>query len=266
MIPWADMKGGKSRISCPSCGRGKADRTCGVLHIVGRSVAHCFRCDYVEHREGQCVEGDVVAVEQRHETLSNWARQQWDDSENVHSVGRSYLLARGCVIPPRDGDLRYHFGMKHSPSKYVGPALVALISDPLTGKPLSLHRTWITADGKKPADPAKMYLKGHSSRGVCRLWPDEAVQGGLAIAEGIESALSLAHAFTPAWACLDAGNMAAFPVLPGIESLTIAADNDEAGIRAAEACARRWKAAGREVRVVMAPGHKQDMNDLVVAA
>jgi hypothetical protein len=35
--------------------------------------------------------------------------------------------------------------------------------------------------------------------------------------------------FTPAWALGDAGNVRAFPVLSGIECLTIVVDNDEGG-------------------------------------
>lgn len=36
-------------------------------------------------------------------------------------------------------------------------------------------------------------------------------------------------------------------VLPAIQSLTIFADHDEAGLNAAQACARRWQLTGREV-------------------
>ena len=266
MVPWSEVRSGKSRITCPGCGKSKSDKTCGVLNTPEKGIAHCFRCGLISHRDGEYEAGEYVEDGKRFDTLAPWAQKWWDQSEPIHSVGSSYLKARSCVLPPRDGDLRYHFGLKHSPSKYIGPALIALITDPLTAKPLSLHRTWICADGKKATKPGRMYLGRHAARGVCRLWPDEAVQGGLGIAEGIESALSLAHAFTPVWACLDAGNMYHFPVLPGVESLTIAADNDEAGIRAAEACARRWKAAGREVRVVMGENEKEDLNDLAVAA
>jgi hypothetical protein len=94
-----------------------------------------------------------------------------------------------------------------------------------------------------------------------RLWPDDAVAMGLGIAEGIESALSLAHAFQPVWALIDAGNLAAMPALPGIDALTIAADHDDAGIDAAHACADRWSDVGTEVRVVIA-AEKTDMNDV----
>jgi len=135
-------------------------------------------------------------------------------------------------------------------------------------EPLTLHRTWICANGDKAAcDPPRMLLGNHrKAGGVIRLWPDDAVTTGLGIAEGIETALSLAHGFTPVWACIDAGNLAAFPVLEGIESLVIAADHDEAGISAANACATRWTDAGREVRIVMPDQAKTDLNDLARAA
>jgi phage/plasmid primase-like uncharacterized protein len=169
---------------------------------------------------------------------------------------------------PEDGHLRYHAELKHPPSGAVAPAMVALVTDAVTGEEITLHRTWIRGDGTKaPLDPPRMLLGGHrKAGGVIRLWPDEAVTTALGIAEGIETALSLAHAFRPVWACIDAGNLAAFPMLDGIESLTIAADNDAAGIAAAEACAARWTAAGREVRIVMPEKAGTDLNDLARAA
>lgn len=178
------------------------------------------------------------------------------------TVGAQYLQARGCTQPPEDGDLRFHPCLPHRPSGTTGPALVAIITDAITRKPLGLHRTWVAADGSKPLKPAKMII-GAKHGGVVRLWPDEAVTTGLGIAEGTETALTLAHAFRPVWSCIDAGNLAAFPVLPGVGSLTIAVDNDPAGITAADECAARWHAAGREVRLVMAAAAGADLNDLV---
>lgn len=182
--------------------------------------------------------------------------------------GLAYLTARRCVIPPADGHLRYHPALEHPPSGMVGPALVALVTDAITGTPLTLHRTWICANGSKaPLAPPRMLLAGHRKRGgVVRLWPDEAVTTSLGIAEGIESALSLAHTFTPVWACIDASNLAEFPVLEGIECLTIGADNDPVGIAAASACKERWIRAGRMARIVMPPTPGTDLNDMVRAA
>ena len=84
------------------------------------------------------------------------------------------------------------------------------------------------------------------SQGVVRVSPDEDVTHGLGIAEGVEDALAiLASGWEPVWAATSAGMIERFPVLPGIECLTIFADNDGAGVTAAQACAERW--ADREV-------------------
>ena len=270
MIDWD----GPRRQTCPECGRSPKDRTCGVTIDERGGVAHCHRCNYVENRfddEVRLRPGRPLpraAAATRHELLSDFGRELWAACMPVAGVARAYLEARCCVVPPADGDLRYHPRLKHSPSDTCGPALVALVTDFVTGQPLTLHRTWIRADGAKAdVDPPRMLLGGHrKAGGVVRLWPDEAVTHGLGIAEGIETALSLAHAFAPAWACIDAGNMAELPVVLGIESLLIAADNDPAGIASARACSARWLAQGREVGVVLPDEHKTDLNDLARAA
>jgi putative DNA primase/helicase len=177
------------------------------------------------------------------------------------TLGQTYLEHRHCVVPATDGDLRFLPGNDRYP-----PSLVALVTDAMTAKPLTLHFTRLAADGRGKAgtDRDKLLLRGHPKKGgVIRLWSDSDVRYGLGIAEGIETALSAAHAYTPVWATVDAGNMAAFPVLDGIETLLIFADNDEAGLRAARACGSRWAAAGREARLVV-PNHG-DVNDAVAA-
>ena len=57
----------------------------------------------------------------------------------------------------------------------------------------------------------------------------------------------------PVWCCGGAGNLAAFPVRGGIEALTIAADADEPGQKAAESVAARWRDAGREAVIIAPP-------------
>ena len=53
---------------------------------------------------------------------------------------------------------------------------------------------------------------------------------GLAVGEGLETVLSaMKLGFSPAWALGDASNLRQFPVLSGIESLTIIVDNDKSG-------------------------------------
>lgn len=259
-------------MPCPVCDRGPKDTALSVrLEPDGVVVWNCHRfgCPMYgssRSRDGKTPPRPRLAPPrpaERARGLSDSARALWAATEPISGPGADYLLARACWLPPDDGDLRYVPALKH-PSGYIGPALVALITDTETGAPLSLHRTWIKPDGSKAAvTPPRLLLKGHPiAGGVIRLWPDEDVTTGLGIAEGIETALSLAHGFTPVWACIDAGHLAKFPVLNGIEDLIIAADNDDAGRKAADECARRWSPHAA-VRVISADADGCDLNDEV---
>lgn len=219
------------------------------------------------HRAPAPAHRPVEPVHHQYETLSDHGRKLWSESRPlVGTIGAAYLLARRCVVPPADGDLRFHPARRHPLGDYIGPALLALVTDAVTGEPLSLHTTFIFADGTKPAalpGPARLLLGGHrKAGGVIRLWPDEAVTMGLGVGEGVETCLSLAHAFRPVWSLIDAGNLRAFPVLAGVESLVIAQDNDPAGRAAAAECAARWVAAGCTVSIVSAAQDGADLNDI----
>ena len=276
MINWQTLEVGEHRLVCHVCGDSRKKNLGVTINADGTGRAHCFKCGYVEthraertptYRPAKAISRPVVPL--KRETLSEYGLELWSACTGLRgTIGEQYLLARGCVIPPDDGDLRFHPALKNPASDYTGPALVALVSHVVTRVPMTLHRTWIRADGTKAdCNPPRMLLGGHrKGGGVIRLWPDEAVTLGLGIAEGIETALSLAHAFTPVWACIDAGNLAAMPVLDGVESLLIAADNDHVGITAAETCSSRWIAAESEVHIAIPPDRKTDFNDVARAA
>ncbi len=202
-----------------------------------------------------------------HESLNAAGCKLFADSvELAGTIGEVYLRqVRRCPLPPADGDLRFHPRAYHWIERRNLPALVARLSDALTGQARSLHFTFLQADGsgKAPIGKPRLLLAGHHKLGaICRLWPDEAVTTGLGIGEGIESSLSLAHAFRPVWAAIDAGNLAALPPLAGVQSLTVAADHDQAGMDAAETCAACWTDAGRQVRLVLPEAPGTDLNDI----
>ena len=271
-IEWQLYCAGSHRLRCPGCGRGKSDKSLGLTINRDRTgVAHCFRCNYVEvfrlDEESKLkLSGEVQRLQttQKYETLSKYGRELFAETKTLQGIALDYLNARKCVIPPEDGDLRYHPALKH-PSGYVGPALVALVTDAVTNQPITLHRTWIERNGKKAdVDPSRMLFAGHrKAGGVIRLWSDENVTFGLGVCEGIETSLSLAHAFTPIWSLIDAGNLASFPPLPGIEALMIGADNDEAGAKGARQCGTGWVKAGKQVHIVITRDHS-DLNDLAM--
>jgi hypothetical protein len=176
------------------------------------------------------------------------------------TVGEAYLLARCCAIPPADGDLRFL-----PPWQDFPPALLARVTDAKTNEPLTLHRTPLLPDGsdcvRVDRKKAARLMKGYrAAGGVIRLWPDDSVTTGLGLAEGIETALSLAHAYQPVWATVNSGSLGAMPVLGGIESVLLAQDGDEAGVKACRSFAERWAEAGAEVSIVKSP-LGEDLND-----
>jgi len=88
----------------------------------------------------------------------------------------------------------------------------------------------------------------------------------LHVGEGIETCLAARQfGLRQAWAVGRAGAVAAFPVLNGLERLTLLAEHDEASARAVQACAIRWDAAGREV-VLNRPIGGKDLNDVLRGA
>jgi putative DNA primase/helicase len=68
----------------------------------------------------------------------------------------------------------------------------------------------------------------------------------------------------PAWGTGSSGNIAKFPVLPGVEQLVLLVDYDSAGETAAETCRRTWREAKRDVIRLRPMYHGADFNDLVL--
>lgn len=246
-----------------------------TLKADGSTVWHCFRCGvagaHSADREIVLRVGNSSVCRTEHKQLDTLAPRwfsYWSHLNVLRDQGVDYLCARGCAIPPLDGDLRFDPMARH-PSGHVGPAIIALVTDAIDARiARSLHRTWIQADGAKASvEVPRMLLRRHrKAGGVIRLWPDEAVTSGLGLAEGIESALSAAQIFKPMWSCLDAGNLSRFPPLLRIETLTIFGDHDAAGLHAAEECASRWARVGCNVRIVCPPEPGDDMNDFLQGA
>jgi hypothetical protein len=98
-----------------------------------------------------------------------------------------------------------------------------------------------------------------------KLIADPDVTLGVGLAEGIETALTpICVGWLPVWACGSAGAIKAFPVLTGIEHLTIFADADGSGrgLQVARACAQRWQQAGSCCDIVLPPEDGTDWNDV----
>ena len=156
----------------------------------------------------------------------------------IGTLGERYLVDhRGLEISclTLDHALRWHRGKR---------AVIALMTDAATGLPVGVHRTFLDPDGRK------LGRKMLGRQGVIRLSANDEVSSALGIAEGIEDALAvMVSGWRPVWVATSAGAIARLPVLPGVQALTIFADADIAGRKAADTCAARWQSEGREVRI-----------------
>jgi len=91
---------------------------------------------------------------------------------------------------------------------------------------------------------------GPAKGAVVKLTADADVTLGLGISEGLEKSLAImAAGWRPMWTTLGTATMANFPVIDGVETLTIFSDRGDGGQHAAVACALRWKDAGRDVEI-----------------
>jgi putative DNA primase/helicase len=171
----------------------------------------------------------------------------------------AYLAARGLQFDDPDGRaLRFvpKRGRKSVEGEFEAhPAMLALLCDARTGEPCGIINCYLLPDGRDRLRDQKGKTSTGRVRGAVVMLDDFDVPTmGLVVCEGVETGIAIYHSgLRPLWACGGAGNLAKFPVLGGIECLTIAADADEAGQRAAEACAARWRKAGREVTIAAPP-------------
>jgi putative DNA primase/helicase len=184
----------------------------------------------------------------------------WNSAHPTHgTLAEAYLRARGIEIAS-PATLRFAPALRH-PTGGIFPAMVARVDD-LDGRLIGVHRTFLAGDGsrKAPLNPPKVSL------GPCR---GSAVRLGLAaerlvVAEGIETALAVQQACdTPTWAALGTSGLAALLLPDDVREVTICADGDDPGERAAQAAAQRWLAERRRVRIARPP-RRFDFADVLV--
>jgi phage/plasmid primase-like uncharacterized protein len=119
---------------------------------------------------------------------------------------------------------------------------------------------------KAPTDACKLTL-GQPRHGGVWLAPVETIGEQLAVAEGIETALSVMQITKlPTVAALSAAGMRSLRWPPQVRRLWIAADNDQAGLKAAEVLLERALRAGLQAHIKIPAGGKNDFNDLLRSA
>jgi putative DNA primase/helicase len=190
--------------------------------------------------------------------LRIWA----ETSDRRETLLDDYLASRKISFPSA-ASLRFHPDLKH-PSGSRWPAMVALVTNGESGEPVAIHRTYLARNGKgkAPVEPQKMML-GPTRGGAVRLSePGET----LAIGEGLESCLSVMQATgISTWAALSTSGLKTLSLPPNVRDVIVIADGDDAGERAAQLAARRWKNEGRRVRIARPP-RGMDFNDIARCA
>jgi hypothetical protein len=171
----------------------------------------------------------------------------------------AYLVNRGLHLDENtDHVLRFSATLKLSGEPAMG--MVALMRDVLTNEPCGVHRTFLDRDGRK----IDRKMLGRAKGAAIKLDPNEDVTAGLHIVEGIETGLSGRQlGYRPIWAVGSAGGIAEFPLLAGLEALTVFDENDPPSTRAALACIKRYRAAGSEAHLGRPP--IGDLNDSLLA-
>jgi hypothetical protein len=193
----------------------------------------------------------------------------WNDAQPCRgSPIESYLcLTRGIgdwldTFPFLDKVFRYHPSCPFGSERL--PCMLALVREITTNAPVAIHRTALTP-GPRPERIVRKSL-GPTTGGAIKISPDHEVHSGLLIGEGIETVLSASKLlqFKPVWSLIDKNGIAKFPILSGIESVTIAVDNDPGGggQRAAAECVQRLTQAGVEV-ITAQTNLVSDFNDFI---
>jgi hypothetical protein len=274
---------------CPRCGTG-TDR---FSINVKKQVFNCRGCStggdviaLVQHLDGcdfrtavqtlACTERSVIttikpvvknmALDENENT--DRALALWEDASPVDGVplAESYLRRRGLLNDLLDEQVLRYLG-RCPFGDTIHPCLLALYRDIHTNQPKAITRTALGPNGTKVG---RLSL-GPVGGAAVKIDDDTNVEIGLAIGEGLETCLAARQlGFKPTWSLGSSGAIRSFPVLAGIESLTILVDHDQpdragrqAGQQASIECSQRWTAEEREVRRVLPRRPGADMADVV---
>jgi len=171
-------------------------------------------------------------------------------------------------------ELPYYHG-----DEYVGkfPCIVSMLTD-AKGFTKTLHRTFITHDGRKPPEiPAgntrKLYTVPCDTTATGSAIKLDEASACLMLAEGLETALTVRRLTRkPTWSCVSKDLLRGIELPECVRIVTIWADKDrsDAGQRAAVDLIQRLRPRGIKVVAMLPPGDIKegakglDWNDLII--
>lgn len=268
---------GRNTILCPGPRHSSRDRSLSVTFTgddftvfshAGDDWRECK--DHVRERLGL---GDFTPVESRAVAIvtpmpvdrerAKRAGSLWREARPIEGTpANAYLASRGLFY--KGEALRWHPSCPFGKGERHG-CMIGMVRNIVTNEPQAIHRTAIDGAGRKIDRKAYGPIGG----GAIKLTDDADVTNVIAVGEGIESSWSIRCLpdleAMPVWSVLSANGIAAFPVLPGIETVWIAADNDASGTgqRASMTCAERQSASGVEAIILASTQAGADLNDKV---
>jgi DNA primase len=270
----------KWRGRCPSCGYHKPTLEVGVEH--DRIAVSCNACGATAAiAAAMGVAGDLVITPTVRSSKVAGALDAWRKASlAVGSLVEDYLKGRGIALPPPPS-IRFLPWQRNWNDGKRYPAMISLAQrvpgnddHSALERGVSLidagaHFTFLQGsalDGnvrKAATDHSKLTL-GQLRYGGVWLSPFENIGEQLAVAEGIETALSVMQLTKlPTVAALSAAGMRSLRWPPQVRWLWIAADNDEAGRQAAKKLLERALTAGLQAQIKIPAKGKNDFNDLL---
>lgn len=260
-----DDKEGTGSYFCNACGAG--DGFSLLMKVKGWTFAEC--ANQLEKIVGKAafakprkqIDGDKLRQAMNNLWLGSVPLSEGDPVDR-------YLSARGVGMKTYPAALRYaeKCTYHHEGNSYTShPAMIAMVTGP-TGKPATLHRTYLNhGGGKADLTSPRRVMPGSVEKGAAIRLGDAAEVMG--IAEGIETALAASVIYRlPVWAALNAGMLMQFQPPEEAREIHIFGDHDSnyAGQSAANALAHRLSVQGLQAQVLI-PDEPGDWNDFLLA-
>jgi hypothetical protein len=265
------------RGRCPSCRYGK--KTLAIKVVNQGLVISCAACGELGGIAAIAgIAADLVVAPEPSATKVARALQLW--AKALPATGtpvECYLRGRGITVEV-PASIRYRTQLRNWSDGQPYTAMISLVErvpeqdKGAQGLLISsgVHVTFLERSGpapsfKKAATDFNKLSLGQLRHGGVWLTPVDQICGDLAVAEGIETALSVMQITgLPTVATLSAAGMHTFLWPPQIQRLWIAADNDAAGMRAAKALLARALRSGLQADIKIPKGGKNDFNDLIM--
>jgi putative DNA primase/helicase len=264
------------RGRCPSCAYGKSTLALKVRNLgISISCAACGEVEAIAAIAG--IAPDLLIAPEPAALKIARALKLWGNAASaVGTPVESYLRGRSITVD-LPASIRYLPRQRNWNDGQHYAAMISLVEQyPQDGEgpegiliSSGIHLTFLERSGaatgfKKAATDSKLSL-GQLRHGGVWLKPVEQICGDIAVAEGIETALSVMQITgLPTVAALSAAGLRTFRWPPQIRRLWIAADNDDAGIKAAKALLARALCSGLEVQIKIPRGGNNDFNDFIM--